>query len=187
MNFEFDRDCVSYGCSKTCGTCCKIKWGVPVYPLEAIEIRNRTQKPLKELFYMQYNSIRIAKKPTGECIFLNDGCEIQEFKPLVCRMYPLNMFINILNLRAKVKGPFLDHCPKSGLNEVIIKRRDLEEFAKKGIINQSVFSFKLNCARDTIPSLELYLENVEYLARDLTLDKAVELLREREYVCVLAP
>lgn len=85
-----------YDCKK-CGECCKVR-GVPLTLFDIERIETSTDKEFA-LYDVSRNRFVIEKRIWDNgCVFLDDKyCSIHEYKPLICKLFPLGIFYNPLS------------------------------------------------------------------------------------------
>ena len=85
-----------YKC-KQCGECCRVR-GVPLTLFDIERIEKNTEKEFA-LYDISRKKFVIEKRIWDNgCVFLDDrSCAIHEYKPLICRLFPLGVFYNPLS------------------------------------------------------------------------------------------
>lgn len=95
---EFVAEDTTYDCRKGCTECCKVRLVIPV--IEAMEIERNTGisanyfiDGTNGLGNLNIRKVNVEGEPV--CVFLKKGkCEIEDYKPVTCKLYPLGMMIH---------------------------------------------------------------------------------------------
>jgi len=92
-------DTFQYHCFR-CGECChNVRESIMLTSWDMFRLAKLLDRPIEEFIndytvpgLITFPIFTLKTKPYGDaCIFYKNGCSVQEAKPLVCRLYPLNI------------------------------------------------------------------------------------------------
>lgn len=130
---------------QNCGNCCKLITEINHHDI--LRIKNRSNLNLNDFVFVDKNksgngfSYFLKKKEnSNECIFLNseNKCNIHEYKPLVCRVWPFNL--NKHNGKISWINEYRDFINKSCAH--ILKTGSNDENELKEIISKHYSEFE---------------------------------------------
>jgi Fe-S-cluster containining protein len=88
-----------YSIKKLCSSCthqqCCTGFDAPiVFPEDRARLEQNdkaTSEYLEDVIIVGTKLEQIRKKPTGECVFWNNKCEIYDYRPFDCRIFPFDI------------------------------------------------------------------------------------------------